>query len=265
MRLLVLSLFLLSALFYSCKKKGCTDENAINYSSEAKKDDGSCEYAPQPKEGTLSLKVNSLMNGESLAYNKAFMMPDSSFLSFTLCRMYLGNAYIIGYEATNEDVDLSGNYLLIDPTKLSYELGKLKEGTYTGWQFTFGVDSLTNNTKQPTDFEVGHALGPQNPSMHWGWQQKYIFVKLEGLYDSNNDQVPDAVFQYHMGADQYARTITNYQNSQILIKSDVDNSTEITIDWAEFLKNFDIASSPKSHVTNSTSDTLMSKASNAFK
>jgi hypothetical protein len=28
----------------SCKKKGCTDEAALNYSEKAKKDDGSCEY-----------------------------------------------------------------------------------------------------------------------------------------------------------------------------------------------------------------------------
>jgi hypothetical protein len=28
--------------FYSCKKEGCTDSNALNYSSSAKKDDGSC-------------------------------------------------------------------------------------------------------------------------------------------------------------------------------------------------------------------------------
>src|SRR5690554_547320 len=29
----------------SCKKEGCTDPNAINYSDSAKKDDGSCKYA----------------------------------------------------------------------------------------------------------------------------------------------------------------------------------------------------------------------------
>lgn len=28
----------------SCKKEGCTDENAINYDEEAEKDDDSCEY-----------------------------------------------------------------------------------------------------------------------------------------------------------------------------------------------------------------------------
>ena len=30
----------------SCKKKGCTDPTATNYNEKAKKDDGTCEYAP---------------------------------------------------------------------------------------------------------------------------------------------------------------------------------------------------------------------------
>lgn len=39
--LIVLSTFL---VFSSCKKEGCTDPTAENYNSEAKKDDGSCNY-----------------------------------------------------------------------------------------------------------------------------------------------------------------------------------------------------------------------------
>lgn len=35
------------ALSTSCSKKGCTDENALNYNSEAKKDDGSCIEDPR--------------------------------------------------------------------------------------------------------------------------------------------------------------------------------------------------------------------------
>lgn len=38
------SILLLSTSLFSCKKEGCTDATAINYNSEAKKDDGSCEY-----------------------------------------------------------------------------------------------------------------------------------------------------------------------------------------------------------------------------
>ncbi len=39
----------------SCKKKGCTDSNATNYSEEAKKDDGSCEYATPVEEETYTI------------------------------------------------------------------------------------------------------------------------------------------------------------------------------------------------------------------
>ncbi len=45
-----ISLLAVTALLFgtatSCKKKGCTDSNAVNYSTEAKKDDGTCKYGP---------------------------------------------------------------------------------------------------------------------------------------------------------------------------------------------------------------------------
>jgi hypothetical protein len=45
-----LSLLAISALLLgtasSCGKKGCTDPNAVNYNTEAKKNDGSCKFAP---------------------------------------------------------------------------------------------------------------------------------------------------------------------------------------------------------------------------
>lgn len=45
MKVTYLSLILLAGLgFAACKKKGCTDPTADNYSEKAKKDDGSCTY-----------------------------------------------------------------------------------------------------------------------------------------------------------------------------------------------------------------------------
>lgn len=42
--LLALSLSVASVFTTSCKKRGCTDPEAINYSEEAEKDDGSCSF-----------------------------------------------------------------------------------------------------------------------------------------------------------------------------------------------------------------------------
>ena len=43
-KILLLTLLVASTAFVGCKKKGCTDPTATNYDSEAKKDDGNCEY-----------------------------------------------------------------------------------------------------------------------------------------------------------------------------------------------------------------------------
>lgn len=44
----VVMFFIGSLMLSSCKKEGCTDSNASNYNSEAKKDDGSCVYPADP-------------------------------------------------------------------------------------------------------------------------------------------------------------------------------------------------------------------------
>lgn len=48
------------AIFYSCKKEGCTDSTATNYNKKAKKDDGSCEYAETGPYLIIKLKFDSL-------------------------------------------------------------------------------------------------------------------------------------------------------------------------------------------------------------
>ena len=55
----------------SCKKEGCTDPTATNYSEKAKKDDGSCEY--EAAEGTVN-KSGALTANETWTADKIWVL-----------------------------------------------------------------------------------------------------------------------------------------------------------------------------------------------
>ena len=60
-RILFYSLFI-TLTFSSCKKEGCTDSKAENYSEEANEDDGSCEYAGEVVVWWNQTTSDNLMN-----------------------------------------------------------------------------------------------------------------------------------------------------------------------------------------------------------
>ena len=57
---------LVSISFNSCKKKGCTDETATNYESDAKKDDGSCVYSNNPTNPNPPIDNSANVKGYSI-------------------------------------------------------------------------------------------------------------------------------------------------------------------------------------------------------
>lgn len=59
----------ISILMTDCSKKGCTDENAINYCSKCKKNDGSCEY-----DLTIGFWFDSVFYKNVLLFNQADTM-----------------------------------------------------------------------------------------------------------------------------------------------------------------------------------------------
>ena len=58
----ILVLLMCLTFSVSCRKKGCTDSAASNYNSEAKKDDGSCNYDVSGCMDTLSVNYNPNAN-----------------------------------------------------------------------------------------------------------------------------------------------------------------------------------------------------------
>lgn len=57
----------------SCKKEGCTDQLALNYNSEAKKDDGSCKYVDVNDESLVYVSANITSN-TTWTKNKVYVL-----------------------------------------------------------------------------------------------------------------------------------------------------------------------------------------------
>jgi hypothetical protein len=65
----------------SCKKKGCTDSTALNYSDKAKKDDGSCSYPSSEVKDTTVNGVNYITISGTIDADMTFTSANSYILS----------------------------------------------------------------------------------------------------------------------------------------------------------------------------------------
>ncbi|MCX7863008.1 MAG: hypothetical protein N2449_08440 [Bacteroidales bacterium] len=78
--LVLSSMVVLTGVFSSCNKKsGCTDQNALNYDPDAKKDDGSCQYAQDTATIILqgSITSNTTLKGTRKYLLKGFVYVES--------------------------------------------------------------------------------------------------------------------------------------------------------------------------------------------
>lgn len=70
----LVAIALASATFTGCKKEGCTDINANNYSKEAKKDDGTCTY---PTINTSSTNTSGDVKGAGGTASKTWTFTNN--------------------------------------------------------------------------------------------------------------------------------------------------------------------------------------------
>jgi hypothetical protein len=137
-------------------------------------------------------------------------------------------------------------YLLVKPDGGMYMLGKGKKAHAHTMNFDVGIDEATN-AQSEIDFAswpASHPLAAQSPSMHWNWNSGYIFLKLEGKYDSDDDGTPDAFFVAHTGTNALRRNIT------LMTHKDIEEAMShimLEFDVAKLLDGVDILNDNITH------------------
>lgn len=105
MKNLILLAAIASVGLISCKKKGCTDPQAVNYNSEAQKDDETCNYIPTIAiTGSANMDVtlgSTYSDPGATATNKD---GSSATVTSDLSQVNTGavGSFVVTYTATNE-------------------------------------------------------------------------------------------------------------------------------------------------------------------
>lgn len=125
---------------------------------------------------------------------------------------------IDGYSGTDKQV------FLYELSKNEVLAGTVVPGTYKKINFYLGLDSITNNV-DPNQFASGHPLS-RNSDMFWE-MTKYRFIVLEGAADTLNAGTFNHVFTYHIGGNQYLKTV---ELSKEIVISDASKTYTLPIE-----------------------------------
>ncbi|WP_066759426.1 MbnP family protein [Crocinitomix algicola] len=191
----------------SCKKEGCTDEAATNYSEKAKKDDGSCVYEHNHDEtGTLNIEVDYKWGMAGADFNMETTLEHpmtGDELEFSTFKYYISN-----FKLKNENGEWWSHpesYFLVDLSEgldNPLKIEGVPVGNYTEMTYMLGVDSTRNvSGAQDGALSVSHG-------MFWSWSNGYIMLKAEGTSPDSGS----GSFAFHLGGFQGEYNIVTEKN-----------------------------------------------------
>lgn len=192
---------------------------------------------------SLMLHLHPKVGSEVFAFNQDYTINGTT-VQFTLAQFYLYGFTLQGADA-DQTID---KYYLVNAGQMMYDAGEINSGEFTGFTFNIGVDSVTNGqteenfTSRPAD----DPLAQQDPAMHWNWNTGYIFAKLEGMIDTDGDNVVDAVWQRHIGKNEMHRMVNIAISTPIEVIGDT-YSLNFDLDYGNFIKDEDLINTPFIH------------------
>lgn len=221
----------------------------------------SCDDDPEIVD--LLLEVKMMPGGTDYSPTATYTINGKA-VSFSTLRFYLHDP-AVSDGSTSYSTDA---YVLATPGSSTFQVGQVMNQAYSGFTFNFGIDSATNHA-DPSLYDASNVLAPQSPNMHWSWASGYIFLRIDGQFDSDGDGTPDTDFEAHLGTDNFYTPITLDGDFEA---HDDHIHVELAFDPIALFDGFDFgadAGDPSTHTTHTMDNMPMAMAmrgnlSNAF-
>lgn len=167
--------------------------------------------APMPdntKKGLFSIEFDNIVGDETLGFDpRVYKNAKGEAFRIKTLRYFISNIKLYKADGTEYIVPQEKSYFFMEGSDRRSRFAKVEvpEGDYNKVKFIVGVDSARST--MPTEDRQGVlSFNPEagHDGMYWGWNQGYIFFKLEGYCDGiSDDQQGDPTgnkqFRYHIG------------------------------------------------------------------
>lgn len=205
----------------------------------------SCEKEGTTPVGTSSLSFSFTTNfdGEPIVMNEKTYDYNGQAIRFSKVNFYLSDLTLGGKEIADVSfIDLTKTHDSEEAAETGtlINFSKVPIGDYTSLSFGIGVAADLNRTK-PSEYATSHPLGADHSGEYWEAWNSYIFVKIEGQYDAdgNGFDANDVAFAYHIGQDEFYKTLSAEFNSAIVIEKDVPQEVELRLNIKELFTTSD--------------------------
>jgi len=199
------------------------------------------------EEAMLSMMFEYQVDGAAFTPGEVYNINGTD-VKIDIAHFYVGGIELMPEEG--DAVVLEDKYLLVKPQSGMQELASVNTGHYHMLRFFVGVDPETNDQSEDdfTSRDADDPLGIQNPSMHWGWNAGYRFLRIDGEVDTDGDGTMDESMAFHLGNDEML------QNVQLMAHKDVEkdgsNMLHIRFDLAALFDGLDLSTDYSTHTNN---------------
>ncbi|MEQ1744763.1 MAG: MbnP family protein [Saprospiraceae bacterium] len=216
----------------------------------------------EPAASDVTITFKAVYDGQPLEKYKQYDY-DTYRVQFTRFNTFMANIGLISGNSVLALSDIGWVDFTPDsaPTDKAVDVSAtfsgVPDGTYSGLHLGYGVPKALN-ALQPKDFAAGHPLSRENEFwLGWG---SYIFNKIEGQVDLNNNGVFDGGLIYHCGSDAVYREYEFYLPitvgpgaRNIVVEFDLKKLFVISGTWLDL-------NDPYNHITsNDANDVVIAK------